>query len=158
VSPLIVLYKLHRVSIPFYCDNSELTLHSFLQPPPLSSAAFGGLHFQDHSNDTDWLPPVPKSPTSCTFAFLCKLGSAWNSRVTKVSTSLAVEADTYVRPFTVVSTRLLVSWAPFIPGVVCCVCRIIKVKLKVSSSSLLSLRMKLGDGPGDDGSGSYVSL
>jgi hypothetical protein len=34
------------------------TLQQFLHPPALSSAAFGGLHFHDHSKDTDWLPPV----------------------------------------------------------------------------------------------------
>jgi hypothetical protein len=33
--------------------SSQRTLQLFLHPPPLSSIAFGGLHFQDHSNDTD---------------------------------------------------------------------------------------------------------
>lgn len=131
------------------------TLQLFLQPPPLSSVGFGGLHFQDHSNDTDWLPPVVKSPTNCTLAFLCKFGSAWNSRVTSVSTSFAVDADTYVRPLMIVSTcPAVASWMLLGFEAICAVCRIINVKLKVRSSSLLSLSMKLGVVVEGNGSGS----
>ena len=36
----------------------QRTLQLFLHPPPLPSDGFGGLHFQDHSNDTDEQPPV----------------------------------------------------------------------------------------------------
>lgn len=74
--------------------------------------------------------------------------------MTRVSTSFAVDADTYVRPFTTVSTKPTMSCVPFEPVVNCCVCRIMNVKLKVSSSSLLSLSMKFGDEDGVDGSGS----
>ena len=74
--------------------------------------------------------------------------------MTKVSTSFGVDADTYVRPLMAVSTRVLtVSCAPFAPIVTCAVCRITKVKLNVSSSSLLSLIIKLGMPPAE-GSGS----
>lgn len=131
------------------------TLQLFLQPPPRSSVGFGGLHFQDHSKETDWLPPVEKSPTNCTLAFLCKFGSAWNSRVTRVSTSLAVEAATNVRPLTVVSIE---SGGPPEFAEDCAVCRIINVKFRVSSSSLLSLSMKTGAAEREDGSGSYLLL
>jgi hypothetical protein len=76
--------------------------------------------------------------------------------VTRVSTSFAVEADTYVRPFKTVSTRPpAVSCAPLVPGIICCVCRITKVNLNVSSSSLLSLRMKFGYVAEGEGSGSW---
>lgn len=40
------------------------------------------------------------------------------------------------------------------PCEVCCACRTIRVNLKVSSSSLFSLSMKLGEGPVEKGSGS----
>jgi hypothetical protein len=61
-----------------------------------------------------------------------------------------------VRPFKVVSMSLVMSCAPLVPAVTCCVCRITNVNLKVSSSSLLSLRMKFGDGPREAGSGSWL--
>lgn len=73
-----------------YCTK----LQEFLQPPPGSSEFFGGFHFQDQSNVTVGLPPVVKSPINSTLAFLCRFGSAWNSLVTKFSTSRGVEAYT----------------------------------------------------------------
>lgn len=76
--------------------------------------------------------------------------------MTNVSTSFAVDADTYVSPLIAVSTRLPNSCAPFAPCVICCACRITNLKLNVSSSSLLSLRIKLGLMPGEDGSGSCL--
>jgi hypothetical protein len=76
--------------------------------------------------------------------------------VTRVSTSFAVEADTYVSPFKAVSTRPPAeSCAPLAPGIICCVCLMTKVNLNVSSSSLLSLRMKFGYVEEDEGSGSW---
>lgn len=70
----------------------EHTLQEFLHPPPESSAFLGGFHFQAQSKVTEPLPPVVKSPISSTFEFLCRFGSAWNSRVTRFSTSLEVDA------------------------------------------------------------------
>jgi len=139
-----------------FLQEGQPTLQLFLQPPPLSSVGLGGLHFHDHSKDTDGLPPVEKSPTNCTFAFLCKFGSAWNSRVTKVSTSLAVEAETYVRPLMTVSTGFWpASCAALVVAVDWGAFRMTKVKLNVSSSSLLSLRIKFGDVAKGEGSGSW---
>lgn len=55
-----------------------------------------------------------------------------------------------------VSTGLLVaSWALLEFATFCAVCRMMKVKLNVRSSSLLSLSMKFGFAVGEDGSGSY---
>lgn len=53
VGSLIVLDKLQEVSKVLSYTFTEQTLQWFLQPPPLSSVDFGGLHFQDHSKDTD---------------------------------------------------------------------------------------------------------
>ena len=49
---LIVLYELVEGSTPVLSTLlrvSDHTLQLFLQPPPLSSGAFGGVHLQDHS-------------------------------------------------------------------------------------------------------------
>lgn len=65
--------------------------------------------------------------------------------MTRVSTSLAVDAETYVRPLINVSTRLAGVFGAA-PDGICGVCRITNVKVKLSSSSLLSLRIKFGAG------------
>jgi len=95
---------------------------------------------------------VEKSPTRSTLAFLCKFGSAWNSRVTRFSTSLGVEAYTKVRPLIWVSAVATpFASAPAVPT--CAICwpwRMTKVKVKASSSSLFSLRMKLGGAAGEE--------
>jgi len=94
------------------------------------------------------LPSVVKSPTNSTLGFLCRFGSALNSLVTKFSRSLAFEPKRNVRPFTTVSS------GPFgVTGVVllagckgggACVCRTMKVKLKMRSSSFGKRRRKVG--------------
>jgi hypothetical protein len=51
---LVVFYKLRgRQRVYQMFSEDKRTLQLFLQPPALSSAAFGGLHFQDHSKETD---------------------------------------------------------------------------------------------------------
>ncbi len=114
---------------------------------------------------------MEKSPTSSTLAFLCRLGSAWNSRVTKLSTSRRLEAWTKVSPLMTVSTVAAVLLASVgleaaaaaavpaepagpvaeapVPVADNGVCRMTNVKVKVSSSSLGSFRRK--DGPVADG-------
>lgn len=147
---LVVLYELgvgSGLRLGWRDKEGQRTLQEFLQPPPGSSDVFGGFHFHDQSNVTVGLPPVEKSPISSTLAFLCKLGSAWNSLVTKFSTSRGVEAYTYVRPLICVSTAALfrspVEEEPW---------RTLKVNVNMSSSSLLSLRMKDGTPFADSGS------
>lgn len=68
--------------------------------------------------------------------------------MTRFSTSRAVEADTYVSPLITESINPTTSFAPFVAGRNPCDCRIMNVKLKVSSSSLLILMRKLGAAPG----------
>lgn len=137
------------------------TLQEFRHPPPLSSVPFGGFHFQVHSKETEGLPPVEKSPTSSTLGFLCRLGSAWNSRVTKFSTSRGVEAYTWVRPVIRVSIAEPLASGLAVEeacrgGEAGCACRMIKVKVKRISSSLVSFRISPGAERGlFGGSGSY---
>lgn len=149
------------------------TLHELRQPPPLSSMFLGGFHRHDQSNVTDGLPPVEKSPTSSTLEFLCRLGSAWNSRVNRFSTSRRLDAWTNVRPLMTVSTTAAAAEAPLasagledagdeavpptgaaVPEVAAAVfvaafadarvCRMTNVNVNVSSSSLESLRRNEG--------------
>lgn len=94
------------------------------------------------------LPSVVKSPTSSTFGFLCRFGSALNSLVTRFSRSLAFEPKMKVRPFITVSSgpfgvmRLVLLAG--CDGAGACVCRTTKVKLKMRSSSFDKRRRKLG--------------
>ena len=81
---------------------------------------------------------------SCTFEFLWRFGSAWNSLVTRLSRSLALEAYAKVSPLIEVSTF---SDGDAAVGEVTGLdedCRTKKVKLNVSSSSLCNRKMKVG--------------
>jgi hypothetical protein len=186
--------KLARVFNLWARWSYSTKLHELRQPPPLSSMFLGGLNRHDQSKVTDGLPPVEKSPTSSTLEFLCRLGSAWNSRVRRFLTSRRLDAWTNVRPLITVSTAvaeaaaavpeeaplasggleleaagaavpLLAPVAADVPAVVPAVaptvaafvafaefaaiadvgvCRMTKVKVNVSSSSLGSLRRNEG--------------
>lgn len=120
------------------------------QPPPLSSAILGGRHFQIQSSCTDEFPPVEISPTNSTFEFLCRLGSAWNSLVTRLSRSLALDAKANVRPLIIVPVERGVFCRALSP------CRTMNEKVKNSSSSLFSRRRKEG-GDAVEESGSYTA-
>jgi hypothetical protein len=99
----------------------------------------GGFHVQVQSNATDGVPSVEKSPINCTFELFCRFGFAWNSRVIRLSSSLEFDAWAKVRPVRDVSATSGRDVAtPFTvePAVFpVCVCRRMKVKLKISSSS-----------------------
>jgi hypothetical protein len=118
-------------------------LQQFFQPPPRSSAGRGGFHFHAQLNCTDGLPPVVESPINETFGlFLWRFGSAWSSRVTRLSSSRKVGAKRKVRPLIEVSTGAPV--APLFAGCEASICRRTNVKLKFRSSSLGRRRRKEG--------------
>lgn len=93
-----------RVFSLWALESYSRKLQEFRHPPPLSSCTFGGFQYHVHSYVTAEFPFVPKSPISWTLEFLCKFGSAWNSLVTSVSSSLAFGAYAKVKPLMFVST------------------------------------------------------
>lgn len=105
------------------------TLQVFLHPTPLrSSAPCGGLHLHFHSNSIELEPSVQKSPIRLTLGFLCRFGSAWNSRVTRFSRSLPLDAIANVSPLMFVSATVPLAGSPR--------CLMLNLKLKKRSSSL----------------------
>jgi hypothetical protein len=93
---------------------------------------------------------VVQSPTSSTCGFLCRLGLAWNSLVTRLSSSFELEAKMKVRPLMFVSTTpdgavAELLFTLYMLGTARC-WRRMNVKLNVSSSSLGN-RMRKDGGP-----------